>query len=308
MSWSRSNLLADSVLLVVTLFWGATFVLVQDAVDRVPVFTFLGVRFLIAAFLLCLVQRLRGGSFRTLDKKTFANGVILGIWLFGGYAFQTFGLTMTTPAKAGFITGLSVVLVPVFSYFLLKHKIDRFMIAGIVLATVGLGLLSLNRQLAINPGDLLVFFCAISFALQITLTGKYVETGNSLNLAILQILTVGVLSMVSAFLFEPWKTGFQTDVLLDPEVIAAYVVCSVFATAFAFLAQTYFQQYTTTTHTALIFSCEPVFAAITSWLWTHEQFTPKTLTGCLLILLGMLVSECFGFLFKQNQPGDSGQS
>lgn len=308
MSWSRSSLLADTVLFIVTLFWGTTFVLVQDAVDKVPVFTFLGVRFLIATLLLWFVQRVRGGSLRTIDRKTFANGVILGIWLFGGYAFQTFGLTLTTPAKAGFITGLSVVLVPLFSYFLLKHKIDRFIIAGILLATVGLGLLSLNRNLSINPGDVLVFFCAIAFALQITLTGKYVNAVNSMNLTIIQILTVGVLSMLSALLFEPWKTGFQMVVLLNPEVITAYLVCSVFATAFAFLAQTYFQQYTTTTHTALIFSCEPVFAAITSWLWTHEQFTPKTLTGCVFILVGMLVSEFFGLFFKQQQPSDSGQS
>jgi drug/metabolite transporter (DMT)-like permease len=308
MSFIRSSLFADAILFIVTLFWGATFVLVQDAVDKVPVFTFLGVRFLIAVFLLWLIQRIRGGVVRSLDRKTFAHGLILGVWLFGGYAFQTFGLLYTTPAKAGFITGLTVVLVPILSYFILKHKIDRFMVTGILLATAGLALISLNRDLSVNPGDLLFLFCTFAFAMQITLTGKYVTATNSLNLTIVQILTVGVLSSICALVFEPWQTGFQLDVIFDPEVITAYLVCSVFATALAFLAQTYFQQYTTTTHTALIFSCEPVFAAITSWLWTHEQFTARMLTGCVLILFGMLISEGAGLLWKPKQDTESERS
>ncbi|UOF90186.1 DMT family transporter [Fodinisporobacter ferrooxydans] len=305
MKWRYSGIFADSMLLLVTLFWGATFVLVQDAIHKVPVFTFLAIRFFMAGLLLWIIQiAMNRGKPSTFDRKTIGSGIMLGIWLFAGYAFQTFGLLYTTPAKAGFITGLSVVLVPILSFWILRQPIHRYMVTGIILATIGLGMLSFHSDFSMNIGDVLVFFCAIAFAMQITLTGKYAGTGNSMNLAILQILTVAVLSGIAAAAFEPWRNTLRPTVLFQTEVWVAFVICAVFATAFAFFAQTYFQQYTTTSHTALIFTCEPVFAALTSWIWIHEQFTWKTLSGCLFILFGMFVSEGYT-IWLQKQPADS---
>ena len=125
--------------------------------------------------------------------------------MFVGYATQTLGLLFTTSSKAGFITGLSVVLVPLLSFILFKYKPSKAAVLGILVATVGLYLLTMTDSVSLNVGDGLVFICAIGFALQIVYTGKYSSKFPSLLLTIIQIGTVSVLSIIGAFLFEDWQ-------------------------------------------------------------------------------------------------------
>ncbi|KHF26730.1 putative DMT superfamily transporter inner membrane protein [Anoxybacillus sp. BCO1] len=162
---------ADISLLFVAFVWGATFVVVQNAIAFLPPLLFNGVRFAIASILLWIwvfiFER------KPLDKQLIRAGFILGIWLCLGYAFQTIGLLYTTSSKAGFITGLNVVLVPFLSFMILKQKPSLNAVVGSVLATCGLYFLTINGDMSMNKGDLFVFLCAIAFALHIVSTSIY---------------------------------------------------------------------------------------------------------------------------------------
>ncbi|MDP4083511.1 MAG: DMT family transporter [Bacillota bacterium] len=283
---------ADISLLLVTLVWGTTFVLVQNAIGSLQPFSFNGIRFFSAAILLILwLVFFERKQLKKVDKKLIQSGVILGFWLFLGYATQTIGLLYTTSSKAGFITGLSVVLVPLFSMILFKQTLSKNAILGVLIATIGLFLLTTTDLTALNIGDAFVFICAIAFAMQIIVTGKYSDKYPTLLLTIIQISTVSILSIISSFLFEDWKTMINPSILFSKDVFMAILVTSIFATALAFLVQTNFQKYTTTTRVALIFAMEPVFAAITGYFWAHDRLTYSALFGCLLIFLGMIFAE-----------------
>jgi drug/metabolite transporter (DMT)-like permease len=291
----KKTYLADLILLGVTFTWGATFVLVQEAIQTMPPFTFLAVRFLFAALILFLFMFFFArDTLRRMDARLWICGAILGFCLFAGYALQTFGLIFTTSSKAGFITGLSVVFVPFLSLWMLGHSLKRNALLGAGIATVGLAMLSLTGELSMNIGDLLVFLCAISYALHITLVGKYAPRYHAFPLALLQIFFCGVFNLGGALVFEDVSVVFSPEVLFDPWVFSALVICSVIATAVAFVAQNQFQKFTSPARTALIFATEPVFAAATGYLWAGDRLTILQVSGCLLILGGMLFAELGG--------------
>ncbi|MBT2656332.1 DMT family transporter [Bacillus sp. ISL-18] len=288
----KPSLIADLSLLFVTLIWGTTFVLVQNAIDFLPPFAFNGIRFSLAALLLFLCLLFFDfKQLKQLNLKLLGSGVFIGLWLFLGYVTQTLGLLYTTTSKAGFITGLSVVLVPLFSMFLLKQYPSKNAVFGVIAATIGLFLLTLADVSGLNIGDGFVFICAISFGMHIIITGKVSNKYPTLLLTVIQILTVALLSIFSSFFFEDWRKSVMIEVLLSKDVLAALIVTSVFATAMAFFIQTNFQKYTSTTRVALIFAMEPVFAALTGFFWAHERLSISALLGCILILLGMIFAE-----------------
>lgn len=291
----RTQLTADAALLFATMIWGLTFVMVQDAVLAYPVFAFLAIRFLFAALALApfLARQPRNPAVllaahnpaRRRQIDAWLPGGVIGVALFAGYAFQTFGLLYTTPAKAGFITGLSVVLVPIGQALFLRRVPANATLLGVALATVGLALLSLQGDLTIGRGDLLVLLCAIAFAAQILLIGRYAPRWQPVRLTMIQIVTVAVLSTVASLLWEDrpgWPAG---------NVWFAAAFTGVLATSLAFYIQSRAQRATSATHTALIFAAEPVFAGLFSFLLIGERLGPRQILGSALILAGMLVAE-----------------
>lgn len=300
---------ADSLLLLVAAFWGATFPVVKNATDLqaggVPTYWFLAARFSLAAVLLGVLfwRKLAAAPLRT-----WAAGALVGVFLFSGYALQTFGLALTSSAKAGFITGLCVVMVPVLAVVWLKRKPQPQAWMGVATATVGLALLSLNADLAPTYGDLLVFLCAVAFALHITAVGRYAGPHDPTALAVIQIGTAALLSWVLHLLdkgtFAPgvpgvlWWSG-------PGNVVMAWLICGVLATAVAFLLQNVLQPYTTPTHTALIFAAEPVWGAIFSFILLGETLTLRGYIGAGLMLAGMLLAELpMGTKRTEVAPGD----
>jgi drug/metabolite transporter (DMT)-like permease len=288
----KKSLLADISLLFVAFIWGATFVLVQNAISILEPFSFNAVRFFLAAcFLFLCLPLMKQRREMRMHKSLLIAGISMGVMLFSGYALQTFGLLYTTSSKTGFITGLSVVLVPTFAFLFFKQKLKPNGILGVIAATIGLYLLTISGDVNVNKGDVLVFFCAISFALHIILTGKFTVKFPSLPLTVIQISSVAILSGCSAFLFEDWTKMFNFSVISNTKVIIALLITSLLATAFAFFIQTMFQKYTTPTRVALIFAMEPVFAAITAYYWADERLSNNALAGCVLIFLGMVLTE-----------------
>lgn len=223
---------------------------------------------------------------RHINRSTLFSGMFIGLFLFSGYAFQTVGLQYTSAANSGFITGLSVVLVPVFTALLLRKLPSFYAFLGVCCATIGLTLLSLGQGLAnVNLGDVLTFMCAACFALHIIMVGKYAPHHDPAMLAIIQICTVAAAS---------WGVGIVSETppqALTETVWLALIITAIPATALAFLIQNTVQKFTSPTHTAIIFTTEPVFAALTAYLVVGDVLTTKQVMGCVLILAGMLITE-----------------
>ncbi len=278
----KKQILADLALFAVVIVWGYTFVAIKNALADITPFNFIFIRFTISALFLILIFRKR---LRNLDRITFKSGVLIGIFLFLAYAFQTVGLKYTTASNAGFITGFSVVLVPLFSALFIKSMPRKESIAGVVLAVAGLFLLSYSDTSVFTKGDLLVLFCAVAVAFHIISVGYYTVKTDSVLLTVVQIATVAVFSFFCTIAVEE-------PVLPDTAVVwSAILVTSIFATVGAYLIQNLMQRFTSPTHTALIFAGEPVFAGIFGFILLGERLGSGAVAGCFLILLGMIVSE-----------------
>lgn len=286
---------ADLVLLAITAIWGATFPLVKNATSLsaggVPTYWFLAARFLMATVLLAALFRRR---LRGLPAATWRAGVLLGIFLFAGYALQTFGLAYTTSAKAAFITGLSVVIVPVLSVVWLRSSPSLGAWLGVFTALAGLALLSLGDSLAPTRGDLLVLMGAFGFGLHVAGVSRFGPAHDRYALAVIQLGTAGGLSAL-LHLVERGTVGPGVDGVLwwegPAHVFAAVIICGLLATAAAYLLQNLLQPYTTPTHTALIFAAEPVWGAIFAFLLAGEILSPRGYLGAALIVIGMLLAE-----------------
>lgn len=288
---NRSHL-ANLSLLFVAMMWGSTFLIVQHAVRVLPPLAFNGLRFLGAAVLLALIITMfYRHEWKQLSWKMLGHASLLGVFLFMGYAFQTVGLLYTTTSNAGFITGLSVILVPFLSLILLKHPISRYTWISAILAAIGLYLLAFaGSSININKGDLLIFLCAIAFALHLAYTAIFAPTYPALLLSTLQMFIVGLLSTFSSLLFEDLGPIHQVaDQLVQPEVLIALLISIGPTSAFAFWIQTVCQKFTSPSRVAIIFATEPVFAAITGVLFGGEILGTLAGIGCICILTGMII-------------------
>lgn len=277
--------LANFSLLAVTAVWGATFIVVKQATEDLPPYPFLAIRFAIAFLtLLPFVWTQR----RYLSRTAVWKGLSLGCFLFGGYAAQTIGLQYTSASNAGFITGLSVVIVPILVSISTRKLPSPSLVLGIISAVVGLALLSLGADLTFNRGDIIVLLCTFFYALHIFLVGRYAPTENAVILAAGQILAVSLLSTVFTFIFPQSSSHFTAYAWFG------ILLTAIPATSLAFFIQTKMQQFTTPTQTALICSAEPVFSALFAFLLAGEILPLRGLVGAALVMLGMLITEFRG--------------
>jgi len=273
---------AEIYLLFMTLIWGVTFPMVKASLDYASPFVFITIRFVLAA-LIAGVLFARRISFK--QRGEVWAGVLIGFFLFLGYAFQTEGLKFTAASKSAFITGLFVVMVPPLSYLILKEKPRIFSILGLILAVCGLYLMTRPKGSEFNTGDLLTFFCAVSFSLQVLFVHIYTKRYDFANLAFIQILVTTLLSIPSVFLFDRIKLVYH------PYLIFSLLVCAVLATTLAIIIQNRMQKDTTAVKASLIYAMEPVFAAVFSFLLLGEVLGWLGVLGGGLILCGMLSSE-----------------
>ncbi len=274
---------AELSLAAITAIWGFTFVIVKGALADASPLPFLAVRFMLAGLLLLVVLG-RG----RVGRETLLPGSIMGVFLFGGYLFQTWGLVYTTPSKSAFLTGFSVILVPLIM-MLLGQKLGPATLLGAALGLAGIYLLVAPSGMSgVNLGDIFTLVGATSFAVHIVLVGRYTKRFSFLHLVPVQILAVALLASAAMVVFPAQKWHFSA------RLAVAILVTALLATGVAFSVQNWAQQYTPPTHTALIFALEPVFAAISSWLVVGEHFQGRSLAGAGLILAGMVVSEIWG--------------
>jgi drug/metabolite transporter (DMT)-like permease len=276
---------ADLALVFVCLVWGATFIVVKNAVVDIPVLLFLAIRFSIAALVLALIFGFRKD--RPPLRGSLPGGIAAGFFLFSGYALQTHGLAQTTAAKTGFITGLYIPLVPILSALVYRKVPQIAELIGVGLAFTGTALMTIQKDIfSINRGDLLVACAAFLYACHIVVLGRFSKTGDVGWLAVTQIATAAVLAWLTCGVTRPvgivrWTTA----------VWFALAVTSLLCTAFAFSVQTWAQKYTSATRTALIFSLEPLFAWLAAYIAAGEVLTARSIAGAALILAGVFFAE-----------------
>jgi len=286
------RLRADLSLALCSLLWGATFVVVKDSLGYSSVFIFLAARFSLAAL---LMAAFRPHVFRTLKREELFAGAALGFFMFGGYAFQTAGLQYTTPAKSGFVTGSSVVLVPLLLGIFWGRRLTLWVYAGVFAAVFGLFFLTVPAEgiSHLNRGDLLTFVAAGLYAMHIILVGDYTRRHSVAALSVLQVAACALLACMAAGLssaagWQPARFSWQWQSLLG------IAICAVLATAVAFSIQLWAQQYTSSSHAAILFTLEPVFASATSYLLARERLGNRALFGAAFVLAGILIAELLG--------------
>jgi drug/metabolite transporter (DMT)-like permease len=283
---------ADLALVLCTFIWGATFVIVKDALADISVLAFLAVRFALAAILMAIMFR---RSIARLDRRGVWAGAQIGLFMFGGFVFQTVGLRWTTPSKAAFITGSSVVLVPLLLAAFGWRRITPWTWAAVAIAFGGLYFLTVPREgfIGINRGDPIVFVCAVLFAMQIILISRYVERFSVGGLSFLQVSVTAALS-ISALPIAAEMGWEPVRIVWNGNVIFAIAATAVAATAIATPLQNWGQKHTSASHAAILFTLEPVFAVLTSLLLGRERLGARTLAGGALVLVGILLAELKG--------------
>jgi drug/metabolite transporter (DMT)-like permease len=280
---------ADLALGFCALIWGATFVVIKDALADVSVVVYLAVRFGIAAVLMAAIY---WRSIRQLTWPTAWAGAQIGLFMFGGYVFQIAGLKLTTPSKAAFITGSCVVLVPILLGVFGGRRITPWIWSGALAALGGLYFLAVPSEGlgALNRGDPLVFVCAVMFALHIIFIGRHVPRHSVGALSFLQVATTATLSalLVPIAAAAGWE---QPRLVGSGYLIFAILLTAIGATVIGFSLQTWAQQYASPSHAAILVSLEPVFAALTSLVVGGERLGARMLFGAALILFGILLAE-----------------
>lgn len=278
---NRSRLAAIA-LISVAIAWGAGFVLMEPAIERQPIFNFLAFRFTIAVLVMVVI---RPGLFRKIDKALVWQGSALGLALGGGYITQTIGLLYSTAALTGFYTGLYVALTPLLAFLLLRQRVSKKALFGVIVATIGLAILS-SGAVAFGWGEIALIACAVLFALHIIGLGIWSSKHDSYALTVVQLAMCAVLSWIGAFAFEG---GVSTPP--DGEVWFAILFTAVLATALAFFVQTWAQGFLDPSRVAIILTSEIVWAAMIAYGIGQEEPTFITVLGGSVMLGAMLIVE-----------------
>lgn len=274
-------LLSDIGLVYAAAIWGSTFFLVKFSLNSINPVTLTGYRFLLAALLMAVILKIYQKNFVAYWK----DGLFLGILMWLLYIPQTIGLLYTSASNSGFITGLFVAFVPIFSFILFRTLPEAPKLFAVILSAAGLFLLTGGFK-TFNLGDGLTLITAIAYAAHILFTGKFMKNRRDpYVITFQQFLTVGILSIFASFIF-------QQSFIIDPIAnIWIVIFLAVFPTLSAFLIQMMAQRYTTAVKVAIIFALEPVFAAVFAWTLGGEKFTYVNIFGGSLIVLAMIISE-----------------
>ncbi len=273
---------ADIMLMIITVFWGSSYILTKFALDALQPFNLTALRFIIAFIVAAFVFH---KNIMKSDMKTVKYSLILAVLLVGMFISMSFGLQYTTASNAGFLISLSVVIIPILSYLFLKQKIERRAVIGVCMAPVGIALLTLNSQLTVNSGDLLCILCALFCAVHVVVMGVFTKEVDSVALGILQLGFAGVFSIVFSMFTETVRlpdTGISWGAVLT---------LSILCTAVGYIVQATAQRHTSATHTGLILSLEPVFSAILGFAFLGEILSPKGYLGAAVLLASVLIAE-----------------
>ena len=284
---------ADLALVLVTLFWGVSYYLVDLCLSELQPMNLNAFRFLLAFLVLAPIfwKKVRHAS-----RATLKYSVIIGALLVGVYAGATYGVANTSISNAGFICALPVVFTPLLDFLCNRRRPEKKLGVALLLCTVGLALLTLNEQFRPASGDLICLICAVCYAADMLVTEKAVKLPevDAMTLGVCQLGVAGVLMLLVSALVE------QPRLPSSPKIWGAAIFLGLFCSGVAFVIQAVAQQYTTASHVGVIFTLEPVFSAIVAYFFANEKLQPRGYIGAVLMLLSLLVMEMnWGALFKK---------
>ena len=284
MTDKKKGIFGRLALLITTMIWGTSFVIMKNTLDSITPTWILVYRFTGAAavlFLACIPR------LKKIDRGYLKGGVCMGIFLAAAYIVQTYGLYYTTPAKNAFLTSTYCIFVPFINWGLFRKRLGGYKVFAGLMCLVGVGFVCLGgtEAFTINIGDILTIFCGLGYAFHIIITDKFVDTRDALLLTMLQFAVAAVICFVAALIFEPIPRGLPTQAWWS------IVYLSLMCTGACFLFQTWGQKYTPPATTAIILILESVFGATISVLMGQENLTFATVTGFCLIFFAIFISE-----------------
>ncbi len=279
---------SDLILILTATIWGLAFVAQRIGMEYVGPFTFNGLRFVLGSIsLLPVIFLTRKSTSWENNTGLVRSGTIAGIVLFFAISLQQVGLVYTTAGKAGFITGLYVVFVPIFAFLFKQGKTSTATWFGAILACIGMYLLSVTKNMDINKGDVLVLLSGICFAFHLIIIGKMTNKFNTTWLSLFQCVVCSILSLIVAAIFE---TFILSDIL---SITLPLIYGGVFSVGIAYSLQIYGQKNSLASHAAIILSLEAVVAALGGWIILNEVLSGRGIFGCTLMFAGMLISQLF---------------
>ena len=278
----KQQLKADLSLLMVTMFWGSSYLFTKIGLESLEPFNLTALRFLIAFIISSMFM---WKKYLLIDFEILKYSTWLGVILFSVFLTMTYGVKYTTASNAGFLISLTMVFIPLLSYIIFRIKPQKKLIISLIIALIGIALLTITEELTINFGDALCLLCAILCAFHIIITDRFTRKVDSILLGMLQIGFVGFYSLLASFILE-------TPILPNSTISwISILALSITCTAIGFIVQTYAQQYTTPTHAGLIFSLESVFSAIFSYIFLGEVLLRRGYLGAFLLILSLFIME-----------------
>lgn len=279
------------MLLITAMIWGSAFVAQSKGMEYIGPFTFNVMRNFIGGIVLLPVIALfsRGRKYepeekKQLNKNTLVGGICCGLVLFLASSFQQYGLVHTTAGKAGFITALYIVIVPLLGVFMGK-KIPKIIWGCVALAIAGFWLLCIKEGFTVGLGDLMVLICALFYSMHIVTIDHFSPRVDGVKMSCIQFFTAGVISIVPMLLFEVP----QASAIMD--AIWTILYAGVLSSGVAYTLQIIAQRHTEPTVATLLMSLESVFAALSGWLILNESLLPKELLGCVLVFIAVILAQ-----------------
>jgi len=286
---------AELFLLLMTFIWGGTFLFTKIGLQYTSPALYVIIRYSIALTICLIVFR---KNFKVLNRQTFISGIILGLFLGGGFLLQTLGLKYTTVSKSAFITGVSVVLTPIVFWFVEKRKISYWQISGVIIVTAGLWLFTQPDFYNINIGDFLTLLSTFFWAFYITYMDVFTKGKSDFKetslLVIFQFVAALPLALVYFLAFE----SSNIFLVFDKGLLYSLLYNAILASFFLTIIHTSVQRYTTPVKAALIFSLEPVIASYLAFLFLNEFMNAIEFIGAAILLFGILLSETGEYFMK----------
>ena len=280
------------MLFLAAFIWGFAFAFQSQGMEHMGPMTFNGTRFFIGAIVLIPIVFLfkKPGEKSKVSKKdikvTITGGIVCGLCLFVASSLQQFGIQYTSVGKAGFLTTLYIILVPIIGIFF-KKKVSVFVWIGAILSVIGMYLLCVSETMSINKGDILAFCCAIVFAFHILSVDYFAPKTNGIVLSCIQFLTSGICAMICAFIFE------QPTLTEIVKGIVPLLYVGVMSSGVAYTLQILGQKNADPTIASLIMRLESAVSVLGGWLILHQKLTGKELLGCLLMFIAVIGVQVF---------------
>lgn len=279
---------SEALLVITTVLWGTTFTITKTLTEVMPPFFYMGLRFFIATlgFLPFIMK------FKKFNVYQLKVSILAGFLYFASNLTQTIGLAFTSPSKAGFLTGINVILVPVFLALFFKKKVKKTIWIAVVLAIAGTYILSFSGIEGFSAGDPLIIACAVLYAWYIIYIDKHTKRIDPVLFSMVQLIFITVFSLGFSVVFEDWSYIFGGGAgnIFTVNNVMIMVYMGLVATSLTFLFQIFGQQHVSSSRTAIIFALEPVFATIFAMLWGKDVFTLQLLVGSILIFAGIIFS------------------